>query len=284
MSGKRRTLLLTVVMLVLAMIYLQLSTAPLQNYTDPFEPLFEVSYARPAPTSTERLKVVSWNLGFAEDVEEAVRTLRRVEPLQDADVLLLQEMDEDGVDIIAQSLNYNYVYYPASVHRKHNKNFGNAILSRWPLKKPEKIILPTTGPGNKHTRIAVRAETSINDHDILLYSVHLETFWIWQAEDERQATYLAQQIGGQATAVVGGDFNTLTRGSIIYLEDLLAQFGFFRTSAGTGYTFLLGPLPLTLDHIFSRGLPIGDAGVWRQSTASDHYPIWADFELGETEE
>ena len=92
------------------MAYLQLSSALIENYTDPNEPFFYGSYAPQVPISREQIKVISWNLGFAEDVTEAVRTLRQEEPLQDADFLLLQELDEDGVDFIAQSLDYNYVY------------------------------------------------------------------------------------------------------------------------------------------------------------------------------
>ncbi len=279
MASNRKRVLLLIALLVLTMIFLLFSGGPVENYPSPNDPFFEGHYGSQAPGSGARMKVISWNLGFADNVELAVRTLREVQSLQDADILLLQEMDEAGVDFIAKSLGYNYVYFPASIHAQHNKNFGNAILSRWPLNKPRKIVLPTIGRGNKHTRIAVRAETEAGGRNIILYSVHLETFWIWQAQDDRQVAFLAQQMGSDSTAVVGGDFNSLTRGSIAYLEELFGQLGFKRDSVESGHTFLLGPLKLTLDHIFSQGLSKTDAGIWRESAASDHYPLWAEYKL-----
>lgn len=58
-------------------------------------------------------KVVTWNLSFAENLEPAIDALTRVDELKEAGILLFQEMDEVGVEMIANELGYNYVCYSA---------------------------------------------------------------------------------------------------------------------------------------------------------------------------
>ena len=251
------------------------SCGPLRNYNDPNEPFYEGHYAGEPPIIGETIKVVSWNLGFAEKIESIITTLANVDDLKEADILLLQEMDEDGVELLAQTLGYNYVYYPASVHRRHNKNFGNAVLTKWAIKGHEKIILPDPGSGNKHTRNAVKAKIIIADQEVIAYSAHFETFWIMQPKNQRQVAFLADQVDkGDEIVYLGGDFNSLTKGSVAYLEERFDQEGLQRLSVNTGHTFEYKGVKLTLDHIFASGEEEFEAGIWRGSDASDHFPIW----------
>src|SRR6478609_4895649 len=79
------------------------------NLLNPNSPQFEGSYAsvapRPEPT---RLRVVSFNIKLADDIDGAIEVLRTGE-LANADVLSLQEMDESGTERIARALHLNYV-------------------------------------------------------------------------------------------------------------------------------------------------------------------------------
>ena len=118
----------------------------LKNYTDPDGPYYEGRHAEGGAVFDGYVKVVSWNINFSERIDEAIETLAGVEALQDADILLLQEMDASGVEQVAQNLGYDYIYYPASIHVRHGRDFGNAILSRWPISHPSKVILPNTFP------------------------------------------------------------------------------------------------------------------------------------------
>jgi hypothetical protein len=60
-------------------------------------------------------------------MEEAIELFQTNE-LEDLDVLLLQEMDEKGTDLLARALKMSYVYYPAIYIPGQEKNFGNSIF------------------------------------------------------------------------------------------------------------------------------------------------------------
>jgi endonuclease/exonuclease/phosphatase family metal-dependent hydrolase len=259
---------------------LMVSCGPIWNYDDPNKPFYEGFYTGEDQVPGEWIKIVTWNLNFAENLYPAIDALTRVDELQEPDILLLQEMDEVGVEMIAKELGYNYVYYPASIHRRHKKNFGNAILTKWEIREHEKVLLPKSGSSSKHTRNAVKTKILIGEQKITAYSVHFETFWIIQRRNNRQAAYLQNQIEENDQHVfVGGDFNSLTVGSILYLEQIFGQAGLQRLSKNTGHTFEYLSVELTLDHIFASGIEDYESGVWRGSGASDHFPIWSKFQI-----
>jgi len=273
------------VVLFIGLVLLMMACSPIKDYTDPLGPYFEGRYAGQPGTFDGELKVVTWNLSFAKGIDQAIETLKTAEPLQDADILMLQEMDQGGVDTIARELGFNYVYYPAVIHYRHEKNFGNATLTRWPITDHAKIVLPKDVPLRKQTRIAVLAEILIDGVTVDAINVHLETIWMANRVGETQVDYLAEQTSQlmAPNTVLAGDFNTWNAWSIKYMETVLGQKGFVRVSAGTGYTFEYAGLNFTLDHIFSGDGLDSDAGVWRQTDASDHYPVWAVLQFENNE-
>lgn len=249
-----------------------------QNYEETTGPLFTGNYAEPPPEGDGHLKVITWNIKFAEAVDTAVAELKTVSELQDADVLLLQEMDETAVDEIAKTLKYNYVYYPASVHSQTDKNFGNAILARGPLSAPQKILLPHENPTNEQTRIAVKATAVINQQTIDLVSVHTETVWLSPEKRNEQIDAIVAEINPEAAIViVGGDFNTTREAEVTAVSDRFAEIDMERASAGTEPTVTKFGLDFTADHIFARGVSLIENGVWQQTEASDHYPVWVEL-------
>jgi endonuclease/exonuclease/phosphatase family metal-dependent hydrolase len=226
------------------------------------------------------IKVISWNVKFSEAIDTGISELTTVPELQDADIILLQEMDELGAEAIARALSLNYVYYPASIHSHHERNFGNAILSKWPISEPAKIILPFENPKNGQIRTATRAIVTVGDRNILAYSVHTETVWL--SPDKRLAQFetLATDIEAQSDhVIVGGDFNTATQTSLERLDTLFARADLVRASAGAGYTVEKGGWPFAIDHIYAGGLTPVETGVWRNTQASDHYPVWATLQF-----
>jgi endonuclease/exonuclease/phosphatase family metal-dependent hydrolase len=225
--------------------------------------------------------VVTWNLHHAEKLEQVIQTLEDGVELRDADILLLQEVDLAGVETIAQRLQYNYVYYPAFFSRRYQKEFGNAILAQWPLSNPDKIALPNALPGWLESRNSASATMLLDGRDIHIYSVHLDYTWMLLKRGESQVEYLSRVAGGEDNFIIlGGDFNTWTPLSIAILDDRMDKIGLKRLTKGTGYTFEWSGLKLTLDHIFSKAVLDYQAGVYRQTNASDHYPVWADISLG----
>ena len=254
----------------------------IQNYDEVNEPRYASSYAKSQPDDDGQIKAISWNVKFGQEIDAVVAELTEVEELQGADLILLQEMDEQGVDTIAQALQYNYVYFPASIHTRHDKNFGNAILSPWPISNPMKLALPFENPRNRQIRIAVRAMVMVGDKEVLAYSVHTETPWLSHRKRLAQIESLVKKIDDETDyVVVGGDFNTFTPKNIVDLEQRFELAGLERVSTGAGATFESGGIEFTLDHIFAKGLSATDNGVWAETQASDHFPLWVDMTFDE---
>ena len=259
------------------LLFLLAACQPISNYDTEATP-FVGAYATTTSTHFPDLRLVTWNIQYGEDAEEAATALLENENLDEADVLLLQEMDETAVFHIAQSLQYNYVYYPASIHSHHDKNFGNAILSVWPLSQPTKLILPHENPKNDQIRIAVRAVADIDGVPALIYSTHTETIWLSEAKRTEQIEAITDDIAangsGYAIIIVGGDFNSTTAVSI---ENITAQFeavGLERVSAGASPTVIVGGIEFTADHLFAKGITLIENGVETEIEVSDHFPVW----------
>lgn len=245
------------------------------SYDDPLAPQFSGTYVNSNGSFDGTVRVVSWNIKFAQEIGHAVHTLGTVGELAGADILLLQEMDEHGADAIAQSLGYNYVYFPAVVHSYHERNFGNAILAKWPIGQTRKVMLPHQNPRNRQIRIATQALIMAGDLEILASCVHTETYWLPPSKRGEQIDMLAADLLDMPDyVVVGGDFNTLTRASITDLERRVGRAGLQRISQGAGYTYQAGMLKFTMDHIFARYMYPVEKGVWRDTQASDHFPLW----------
>ncbi|MFN2218897.1 MAG: endonuclease/exonuclease/phosphatase family protein [Anaerolineae bacterium] len=271
---------------------------------------FAGTHAPSRPPFDGTLKVVSYNIRFAKQIGLAIEDLGELEDLRKADIILLQEMDEAGTAQVARALAYNYVYYAASTHGRHNRLFGNAILSRWPIEDQERIPLPHKSPWNGQQRIAVRAVVTIpwtrsasgvrppvehgygcvaspgldaarpSDLEILVYSVHTETIWLSARKRADQVLAVVDSIGeAYPYVVVGGDFNTATSGAVTDLVRRFEVAGLTRASSGASPTLRFGFLSWTLDHIFVRGMPVLAAGTAGDAAASDHLPIWAELDL-----
>lgn len=253
-----------------------------ENYSSPDSPLFVGSYATPLANdeiaSDDVLHVVTWNVKFAAEVDQAIVELQEVAGLQEADILLLQEMDETAVEQIAQTLGYNYVYFPASVHPQNDKNFGNAILAKWPISDPAKLLLPYENPTNQQIRIATRAVVTIGEREVLVYSVHTETIWLDEAKRLEQVAAIVNDIDeGVDWVIVGGDFNTTSGAEVTAVADQFAEIELERMSAGAEPTVEKAGLDFTADHIFARGFTLQDNGVWAETAASDHFPVWVEL-------
>ncbi len=252
----------------------------LENYDDPAGPVHEGHYAPSPPAFNGTVQLVSYNIKFGLRVPEATSEFKIIKPLPQSDIILLQEMDEDGTEKMARVLKYNYVYYPASVHR-HGRNFGNAILSRWPIRQAEKFILPRRAPGTNQLRIAAKAIIDFGTTTLLTYSVHTEVYLSSRQHRREQVDAIVQNIEPEADrVVVGGDFNSVRRRHISRLEEQFGSIGMQRLSRGLGPTIRKYKFqPSAADHIFGRGVALKDKGKVPTVVSSDHFPVWVRFEL-----
>jgi endonuclease/exonuclease/phosphatase family metal-dependent hydrolase len=250
-----------------------LGCAQASNLMDPAGPRFAADYApaRVSKGGTGPIRVVSFNIRYAQEIARATEILRRP-PLAGADLIALQEMDETGVDRIARSLGLDYVYYPATIHPTTGRYFGPAVLSRWPIERSWKVILPHPSRTRGQRRTATAAVVRVRGVPVLVYAVHLETpVQITPGERVDQArTILEDAESFAGPVVIAGDFNGEEIGVTMRRE------GYRWVTDGVGPTVSF----FSWDHIFVRGLlparPGPAAGVVRRvNGASDHRPIWA---------
>ena len=221
-------------------------------------------------TNPETLRVVSFNIEFARRIDDAIALLASDPALRGADVILLQEMDAEGTRRIAHALGMWYVYYPAIFHRRTGRDFGNAVLSRWPIVDDAKLLLPHPSRYARTHRSATAATLRIGAARVRVYSTHLGTVAdIGSGRREDQLRAILADAAHHPLVVIGGDLNDATIG-------LVAK------EAGYAWPTRYGPRTTRFgrwDHVFLKGLDSPDTAasgtVVDARRVSDHLPIWA---------
>lgn len=239
-----------------------------------------------------RLRVLSYNIHKCiGGVDRRYDPTRIVEVIQklDADVVMLQEVDascsrsngDRQVEILGDALGLPHrVWYP-NVDVRGGGQYGNAILSRYPVIESTNIDLSIRF---KKKRSVLHGVLRVR-HDDIDRTVHVYNMHLGLARFERKlqlAKFLDSHpfahLHHDTPVVVGGDLNDVYGG----LEDLLAPAG-FRGIERRPKTFpAWGPLR-ALDAIFVRGrmdflgLARCDSDLARR--ASDHRPLVAEVRL-----
>jgi endonuclease/exonuclease/phosphatase family metal-dependent hydrolase len=227
------------------------------------------------------LCVVTWNIQFGVEVAAAADALMEADELRSADIVLLQEMDEVGTETIARSVGLNHVFASSGVHARTGRHFGNAVLSKWPLRDPDVVMLSHRSAVQGQDRIAVRATVSLGAIDVDACSVHTEVPSLSPPKRRRQFEEIAEATERWVPdrLIVGGDFNTLTGRGASLVSQRMLRIGADHVSAGAGATLRRGGKEFALDHIFARGLEPLACGVVRGVSASDHRPLWVHLRV-----
>ena len=223
--------------------------------------------ARPAGGDT--IRVVTFNVKYSLRAHDAIHLLRSDTALRGADIVLLQEMDEPGARAVADSLRMSWVYYPASRHTGTGRDFGNAVLARWPIADDRKIVLPHLARWRRSQRAAVGATVLVAGLPVRVYSVQLATL-IGNGPTARreQLAAVLDDAASYPRVLIGGDFNSAT------VAEIAAERGYAWPSRGLPPTNAWW----TFDHVLLRGLTLagdGVIGVRDAAGASDHKPVWA---------
>jgi len=202
----------------------------------------------------------------------------------DADVVALQEVIGAGsrgvshIEEIGAALGMGWVMASARHLRGHQ--FGNAILSRFPITSHSQHDLSWK---TCEARCMQRVDLDVAGHTLHAYNVHLGTAILERRyQAQRLATVVADRHVGGAKIVLG-DFNEWMRGlttkllsSRLKSVDLLSYLKRRRTYPG------LFPI-LHLDHIYYAGqVDVLDIRLPRTRLsliASDHLPLVADVRL-----
>jgi len=263
---------------LLLLVGLTASCRAVLNYPSALGPRYA---GAPTPTSTLRtdghvLRVVTYNVQWGKHIDRAINVLRTRAPLPDADIVVLQEMDADGTRRIADALGMSWVYYPAAVHPKLGHDFGNAVLSRWPIVADEKLMLPHIGGLRHAQRIATAVTVLVGTVRVRVYSTHLGTpSDIRPSKRRDQARMILADAAAYPLVIVAGDMNSHGIG-----KEFVAG-GFRWPTEHNHFTTTL----FNWDHVFFKGFtpPAPDqrfTGVVRDTLGtSDHDPVWAVAQL-----
>lgn len=243
----------------------------------------------------KQIKVVSFNIEYAQKIQEAI-TLLKHKDLINADVIMLQEMDEQGVSRIAKELKYSYVYYPSINHPKLDKDLGNAILTKWPIIDSKKVFLPNFSIHPefdefkiyKFSKTAVAATIMINNVKIRVYSTHVANMLTLSQKKAQSEVIVSDFLASEVQhCIVAGDFNSLAQAQLEATKEPFVSAGFDWVSENIGWTvgrkqwflFFIPKEKFTLDLIFALGMKTVRTGKVIDASASDHLPIWADLEI-----
>ena len=244
-----------------------------RNYASPDGPRYAGGKAvatGSAVTNATALRVVSFNIEYALRMDSAIAVLAGDPALRNADVILLQEMDEKATRRIADTPGMWYVYYPSVFRFKTGRDLGNAILTRWPIVEDRKIVLPHLSRLVNSQRAATAATIRVGKALVRVYSLHLGTMaGLSPAARRDQLQAVLADAGRYPRVVLGGDLNDP---------------GIGRIAGDMGYTWPTKRGPSTtrvgrLDHILFKGFSSPDSGaagtVLDNRGASDHLPVWA---------
>lgn len=242
-----------------------------------------------------KVTVLTWNIhkGIG-GVDRRYRPERVIELIRyyKPDVCLLQEVDEGvrrsnyhrQVDFIGDNVGLRHrVYSVTHKLRGGNGQYGNAILSRWPLFDEHNLDL-TIGFRKKRGCIYARARVrfaSGKTRTLGLYNLHLGLAGSERAKqlDRFISSHPFQGLHARTPVVLGGDFNDVwgTLGT-----RFLEPAGFSR--AGERVNTFPATLPVRpLDGLWVRGEAQAERGFPSRHhlarEASDHLPLIAEINL-----
>jgi endonuclease/exonuclease/phosphatase family metal-dependent hydrolase len=241
-----------------------------RNYADPAGPRYAGGTAVAPGAETTTLHVVSFNIEYALQMDSAIAVLAGDPALRNADVILLQEMNEKATRQVADTLGMWYVYYPSVYRYKISRDLGNAILSRWPIVEDRKIVLPHLSRVVHSQRAATAATIRLGETLVRVYSLHLGTMaGLSPAARREQLEAVLADAEGYPHVVIGGDLNDAGLGQV---------------ARDVGYLWPTRRGPATtpvgrLDHILFKGFRSPDSAaagtVLDNRGSSDHLPVWA---------
>jgi len=262
------------------LIFLQLLLGCKTSYLEHNEPYWSSNKYNLIALEEDEIKVVSYNIAKSKNIDSAIFEFQNKPELKNADLILLQEMDEQAVITISEALNLNYIYYPISHYPKGKRNAGNAILSTQHIENPQKILLPHHTFLGKGKRISCSAKIKLGEKTVAVHSVHLETIKLKRKKRVEQLQevllHLYNHDDKSDYCIIGGDFNTMYKKDFTLMNKVLEEHGFESNTLNIGKT---GSVPLNilkpqLDHIYSKGFKQIDSGKCEDCIASDHIAVW----------
>ncbi|MFD2670822.1 endonuclease/exonuclease/phosphatase family protein [Marinicrinis sediminis] len=216
----------------------------------------------------------AWGLDQTVDVERIERDIRQM----DADIVALQEVDrwnprsgfQDQIGRLGERLNMAWAFAPSL--KLGFMEYGNAILSKYPIESADVHVLP--GKTEKRTMLSVTVR--VDQMPVQIWTTHLG---VSEADRQQQFPLLMTALeqtddsphGQGEPDLLMGDFNMLDSHPL--MQAIMKGWKKARPEGLTA-TVLSGR---ELDHIFYRDKwRLLQSGV-RVTESSDHHVVWARF-------
>ncbi len=251
-------------------------------------PIGRVSQEDEKGSPYAELVVVTYNINHGEGVdgrysiERVAWTLAQYEP----DIVALQEVDKSSrrtredlqAEILARRLKMRYVFGENVDHM--GGNFGNAILSRYPIVSSNNADISPEGSPDR--RSLLRATIDVHGVMLDIYTDHPGITDGEQAYQVRRLIHILDGLNRERPMLLMGDMGLEPSSPL--LQPLFQRFS--HPGGKCGPDFATYPTPLKTrrhDYIFSnRGVTNVDCSVPDDSLAqiaSDHLPVVATVRI-----
>lgn len=228
------------------------------------------------------IKVCSYNIrrAIGTDGKKDLKKIHQVLNEIDADLITLQEVEMvPGVvgvsrqaHALAGLLDMNYVYVP--VHRLKFGSVGNAVLSRYPILKETRHMLPDS----RDERVCLQVDVNVTGVGLSIFNVHL---CLNQVSRYRHLKYLLLPIIQECVfpAILSGDFNATSSMREIRMLNTYLHDTFEQNSGLYGNTYPSDAPRVRIDYIYTdEKARCFDFNIFK-SQASDHLPICASITI-----
>ena len=233
-----------------------------------------------------RLRILSYNIHHAEGVDGKLDVPRIAQVILsvDPDLVALQEVDKNTIRTgkVNQGIELSRLTKMNSVFGSNitfqGGQYGNAILSKFPIIKNKNFLLPNVDSGEQRGLLQSQIQIS-NKENILFFSTHLDHR---RSDTERLASAKAINqiisLDNKSPAILAGDFNDVPD------SPTLNELGkvWLRTNKKILRTIPASKPSRQIDYIFvqpKERWKIIESQVLDEDIASDHRAIFSIIEL-----
>jgi endonuclease/exonuclease/phosphatase family metal-dependent hydrolase len=246
----------------------------------------------PTPAGAEMLRVVTYNIHAGHDAhgEPSMDRLAALIDSLGADVVLLQEVDRgtarsgevDQLQVLAEATGMHGFF--AKAIDFDGGEYGNALLSRHPLRETAAIPLPVEVPEELadryyEARVLLHAVVETPAGPVHVLNTHLDHHAdpvFRHPQFFRMLAHLAAAVPPGAPVILGGDLNAEPDAAEIRALRLELRDAWAECGEGPGFTFRADDPHRRIDYLWTRGLACTAAEVV-PTLVSDHRPLVAEL-------
>lgn len=246
----------------------------------------------PNEPSAINLKVMTYNIygarpGGIKNIQELADVINRIKP----DLVALQEVDvyttRNGKDVhVAEELAKlcNMDYFFAKAIDRYDGEYGDAVLSKLPIKATKAYNLSTTTELGGEIRSVARITVNVGGEEVYFISTHFDHLSN-EANRVRQAREFVDIIKDfDKPVIVGADFNAKPNSKTIKILREQLVLGCANNNCNQ-FTFSTTNPNRVIDYIMYKDINKLKVSLYTVDTwaniESDHFPVYANFKVAQ---